>query len=80
MTSPILADRMQAIEAFTSEETERVIRELAEELGIKAGVLINGIRTVVTGQSVGPGLFDILAALGQRRVTERLKKVGSLYS
>ena len=76
---PILVDRLQAIEAFTSEETERVIRELAEELEVKAGVLINGIRTVVTGQAVGPGLFDILVTLGQRRVTERLKKAGLFW-
>jgi glutamyl-tRNA synthetase len=76
---PVLVDRLRAIEAFTSGETERVIRALAEELDVKAGVLINGIRTVVTGQAVGPGLFDILATVGQERVTDRLEKAGSLW-
>ncbi len=76
---PILADRLEAIEAFTPGETERVIRELAEELEVKPGVLINGIRTVVTGQAVGPGLFDILETIGQGRVTERGQKAGSLW-
>jgi len=76
---PVLADRLQAIKAFTVEEAEKVIRETAEEFGIKAGVLINGIRTVVTGQAVGPGLFDVLIAVGQSRVVERLRKAVTFF-
>ncbi len=76
---PILADRLGAIEAFTAEEVEKVIREMAEELEIKPGVLINGIRTAVTGQAAGPGLFDVLIAVGQSRVTERLRKAVTLF-
>ena len=71
---PILADRLKGIETFTAEEAEQVIREMAEEFNIKAGILINGIRTAVTGQVKGPGLFDVLIAVGQRRVVERLHK------
>ena len=75
----ILADRLEAIESFAIEETENVIRDMAEEFGVKAGVLINGIRAAVTGQAVGPGLFDILIAIGQKRVVERLRKAVSLF-
>jgi len=75
----ILADRLEAIESFTIEEAENVIRNMAEEFGIKAGVLINGIRAAVTGQTVGPGLFDILIAIGQKRVVARLRKAVSLF-
>jgi glutamyl-tRNA synthetase len=76
---PLLADRLEALEEFTLEGTESVIRTMAEELSIKAGVLINGIRTAVTGQAVGPGLFHVLTALGQRRVTLRLRKALNLF-
>jgi glutamyl-tRNA synthetase len=76
---PILADRLQAIETFTAEEVEQVIRETAEGFGIKAGILINGIRTAVTGQAKGPGLFDVLMAVGQRRVVERLRNAVALF-
>lgn len=75
----ILADRLESIESFSIEETENVIRNMAEELDIKAGILINGIRAAVTGQTVGPGLFDILIAIGQKRVVERLRKAVSLF-
>ena len=52
---------------------------MAEELEVKAGILINGIRTAVTGQAVGPGLFHVLITLGQRRVTERLRRAVNLF-
>lgn len=76
---PLLADRLQALENFSASGTEEIIREMAEELKIKPGVLINGIRTVVTGQLAGPGIFDILIALGQRRVVGRLIKAPALF-
>jgi len=76
---PLLADRLQALENFTPSETEDIIREMAEELKIKPGVLINGVRTVVTGQLAGPGMFDILIAMGQSRVVNRLRKVPALF-
>lgn len=76
---PILADRLEAMETFTPEEAERVIRQMAEELGIKVGILTNGIRTVVTGQAAGPGLFDILAVLGQHCVADRLRKAVTFF-
>jgi glutamyl-tRNA synthetase len=76
---PILADRMQAIQTFSVEETERVVREMAEELEIKAGILINGMRTAITGLVKGPGMFDVLVAIGQDRVVERLRKAVNLF-
>jgi len=76
---PIMADRLEAVETFSMDETERVIRDMAEEFDIKAGVLINGIRTAVTGQPKGPGIFDILLALGRKRVVDRLRKGVTLF-
>ena len=69
----------EALEAFTLEETERAIREIAEELKVKAGILINGMRTAITGQPKGPGIFDVLIAIGQHRVVERLRKAVALF-
>ena len=73
----LLAERFAALPDFTREEAERVTRELADELQIKAGILINGTRTVVTGQAAGAGLFDVLMAVGRDRVVARLKKFSS---
>jgi glutamyl-tRNA synthetase len=76
---PMLADRLESLDTFSAEGAEQVIREMAEKLDIKAGILINGIRTAVTGQAKGPGLFDILMAVGQRRVVDRLRRAVELF-
>ncbi len=76
---PLIAERLDKLEVYSLEETERVIREVAEELEVKPGVLINGIRSVVTGQAVGAGLFDVLMAIGRDRVVARLRKTPTLF-
>ena len=77
---PMLSDRFAALKDFNKETTEAVSRELATELDIKPGILINGMRTVLTGQLAGPGMFDILMALGKERVVSRLKDIDHLYN
>jgi glutamyl-tRNA synthetase len=67
-----LADRFEALDAFTLESTEAALRALADETGVKAGLLINAARTALTGSSVGPGIFDVIVTLGRERVVERL--------
>ncbi|MBW2609990.1 MAG: glutamate--tRNA ligase [Deltaproteobacteria bacterium] len=76
---PVLADRLEALQDFTMEETENVVRDMADEYEIKAGILINGARAAVTGQAVGPGIFDVLLAVGQDRVVERLRKAVTFF-
>jgi len=75
---PELGRRMEEIQTWTPETTEEVIRTFIEELGVKPGIIINGIRTVVTGQLAGPGIFEALIAIGKERVVKRLQKVTEL--
>jgi len=53
---------------------------LAEELAVKPGVLINGMRTVLTGQLAGPSMFDIITTLGREKVVARLRRIDHLYA
>ena len=76
---PMLAERFQALPDFTVESTENSARELATELEIKPGILINGMRTVVTGQLAGPSMFDILIAIGKERVIKRLQDIDKFF-
>lgn len=70
---PALADRMEQLDPFTAESAEAALRQFAEEAGVKAGLLINGSRTMLTGQAVGPSMFEVFEILGQRRSVERLR-------
>lgn len=72
-----LANRLAGCAPFSLEETEKQLRALAEEKGVKAGLLINASRVALTGQGVAPGLFEVLLALGQARVVNRLRKAAS---
>ncbi len=76
---PMLAERYEQLEDFSLEATERVARELADELDVKPGVIINGMRTVVTGQLAGPSMFDIVVTIGREKVVRRLQNVAGLY-
>jgi len=69
-----LADRLAASADFSPETVERDLRKLAGERGVKAGLLINGARAVLSGQSVGPSAFAVFAALGREKAIERLRR------
>ena len=72
-----LLGRYERDPAFTLESTERELRGVAAENGIKAGLLINAVRVGLTGQGVAPGLFEVMQALGRARVLERLRRLAS---
>jgi glutamyl-tRNA synthetase len=70
---PALADRLAETEPFTLESAEAALRRFAEDSGVKAGLLINASRTMLTGQAVGPSMFEVFEILGQKRSVERLR-------
>lgn len=74
-----LSKRFANLSSFNQETAEQTTRELADELAIKPGILINGMRTVLTGQLAGPSMFDILTTLGQDKVVMRLSDISRLY-
>jgi len=70
---PALADKMEKVEPFTTETAEAALREFANEAGEKAGLLINASRTMLTGQAVGPSMFEIFDVLGREQSVDRLR-------
>ena len=70
-----LAQRLAASTEFTEASAEAALRKLAEERGVKAGVLINASRAALTGQPVGPSAFAVFRCIGRERAIARLSKV-----
>lgn len=70
---PSLADRMEATDPFNTETAEATLRAFADEAGVKAGLLINASRTMLTGEAVGPSMFEIFDILGRDASVERLR-------
>jgi glutamyl-tRNA synthetase len=75
---PQLADALASLDEFTHETTEASLRKFADEKGIKASLLMHATRTALTGQAVGPGLFDVVVAVGMDRTVARLKHAAQL--
>ncbi|MDT7602314.1 MAG: glutamyl-tRNA synthetase, partial [Acidobacteriota bacterium] len=70
---PALAERLEKLETFDAATSEAALRALADEAGVKAGLLINASRTALTGQAVGPSMFEVFDAIGQSRSVTRLR-------
>ena len=68
-----LADKLETVEPFNVETSEAALRVFSDEAGVKAGLLINGARTMLTGQAVGPSMFEIFDLLGRDRSVVRLR-------
>jgi len=69
-----LMKRLNELEVFDKETIEKVYRDYAEELGIKAGELIHPTRLALTGRTVSPGLFEIMEIMGSKECIERIEK------
>ncbi|HEV7398327.1 MAG TPA: glutamate--tRNA ligase [Pyrinomonadaceae bacterium] len=70
---PELGNRLEQLEEFDQPAVEAALRQYADELEVKAGVFINASRTMLTGQSVGPSMFEIFEILGRDRSVTRLR-------
>jgi glutamyl-tRNA synthetase len=72
---PAMLDRYGGDDDFTLESTEHHLRALAQETGVKAGLLINALRVGLTGEGVAPGLFEVMQALGRSRTLKRISRL-----
>ena len=65
--------KLDAVEDWRAETTEAAVRAYAEEAGLKLGKAAQPLRAALTGRSVSPGVFDVLAVLGREESLARLK-------
>ena len=72
-----VAERMYQIlenaAAFTHEEIEQPIRDLAEELGLKLGQVFGVLRMSIAAQNVTPPLIESMEILGREKTLARLQ-------
>lgn len=71
-----LADALETT-GWEEQSIEEVVRLTGQRLGREGGQIIHPLRAAVTGTTVGPGLFALLAILGNDRVVARLRRAAS---
>jgi glutamyl-tRNA synthetase len=63
---------LEAVTPWTSETTETAMRAFAEANNLKLGAVAQPLRVALTGRTTSPGIFDVLAVLGQKESLARL--------
>jgi glutamyl-tRNA synthetase len=56
---------------------EEQARAFSKERNVKFGELVHPVRAALTGTTMGPGLFDVIRTLGQRRALDRLARAAA---
>jgi glutamyl-tRNA synthetase len=72
-TLTALLPRLAAVEPWSAEGLEAAVKGFAEETGRKLGKVAQPLRAALTGRSISPGIFDVLAVLGRE---ESLARIG----
>jgi glutamyl-tRNA synthetase len=63
---------LRATDAWSDAALEALCREQAEALGIGFGKLAQPLRVALTGGTVSPGVFEIMAVLGRDETIGRI--------
>jgi glutamyl-tRNA synthetase len=69
-----LRRRLDELDDYNEANLEIVFKGLLEAFDIKLGKIAQPVRVALTGTSVSPGIFEIIAVLGKQRVRQRLDK------
>ena len=67
-----LREALAALEPFEADPIGATLKSVAQELGIKAGVLVHPTRLACCGNTAGPSLYHLLAILGKDRALRRI--------
>jgi len=69
-----LIGELHSSQHWDAKRTEALVRKLSDDFGFeKLGPVVHPIRIALTGKTVGPGLFELMAVLGPERMERRIR-------
>ena len=74
----VLIEHLKGLDDFSSPAVEQTCRSLIKELAISSGDLIHPVRAALSGRTVTPGLFEVIAILGKEKTIKRLEDAAQL--
>ncbi len=63
---------LSKVESWDHDQLEQAVRQVAESERVKLGKLAQPLRAALTGRTTSPGIFDVLALLGQGESLNRI--------
>ncbi|MCP4936426.1 MAG: glutamate--tRNA ligase [bacterium] len=70
-----LADEFEQVGDWDVETIEQCVRDFADKKELKLGKIAQPLRAALTGCTVSPGIFDVLAVLGKEESLGRLADI-----
>ena len=70
-----LLQDLDAIEDWTEDALEALVRQLAEAQGVKLGAIAQPLRAALTGSNASPGIFEVMAILGRDEARARIEDI-----
>lgn len=67
-----LIEKLAAVRQFDAQSLDALYHDYSGSTQIPAGLLIHPTRLAISGVSFGPGLFELMAALGKETVIRRM--------
>jgi glutamyl-tRNA synthetase len=71
-TLTALLPKLKAVTAWQAHDLEQVVRDYAEAAGAKLGKVAQPLRAALTGKTVSPPVFDVMAVLGREEALARI--------
>jgi len=68
----IVRDKLAAMEQFTDENIEGMLRDLAEEKQVRLGKVAQPLRVAICGTTISPPIFDSVQMLGKEKTLKRI--------
>jgi glutamyl-tRNA synthetase len=69
-----LREALAQLEPFAPDAIGSTLKSVAQESGVKPGVLVHPTRLACCGNSAGPSLYHLIAILGKQRALARLDR------
>jgi len=69
-----LKDVLSKVTEFTTENTEKAVKEWIEAKEYGMGAVMNAFRLLIVGAAKGPHLFDIIAVIGKEETLDRIDR------
>jgi glutamyl-tRNA synthetase len=67
-----LIDKLEALTDFTEANIESAFTEILQKRNLSLGKLAQPVRVALTGSTVSPGIYEVIAVLGKERTLKRL--------
>ncbi len=68
-----LRGALETVTPWAAATIEAAMRDFAEQNNLKLGAVAQPLRVALTGRTTSPGIFDVLAVLGQQTCLDRLQ-------